>query len=61
MLGFFQEDLEPLPPLNSTVKDTIEEQILFPDNAEVATFAAGCFWCTEAAFQEEAGVLDAVS
>jgi hypothetical protein len=40
MLGFFQEDLEPLPPLNSTVKDTIEEQILFPDNAEVATFAA---------------------
>jgi peptide-methionine (S)-S-oxide reductase len=29
--------------------------------AEKAIFAAGCFWCTEAAFQDVPGVLDAVS
>ncbi|MFT6285908.1 MAG: peptide-methionine (S)-S-oxide reductase [Halieaceae bacterium] len=27
----------------------------------VATFAGGCFWCMEAAFQDEAGVADVVS
>lgn len=28
---------------------------------EVITLAGGCFWCTEAYFQEEPGVVDAVS
>ena len=28
---------------------------------EKAIFAAGCFWCTEAAFQDVAGVISAVS
>ena len=28
---------------------------------EKAIFAAGCFWCTEAAFQDVPGVLSAVS
>ena len=28
---------------------------------EVITLAGGCFWCTEAFFQEAAGVIDAVS
>ncbi len=28
---------------------------------ETITFAGGCFWCTEAYFQEEEGVIDAVS
>jgi len=28
---------------------------------EKATFAGGCFWCMEAAFQEKEGVVDAVS
>lgn len=32
-----------------------------PEGAAVATFAGGCFWCTEAAFDETAGVYEAVS
>lgn len=33
-----------------------------PEGAyEVITLAGGCFWCTEAYFQEEEGVIDAVS
>ncbi len=30
-------------------------------NTEKAIFAAGCFWCTEAAFEEVPGVISAVS
>ncbi len=30
-------------------------------NSEKAIFAAGCFWCTEAAFQDVPGVISAVS
>ncbi len=31
------------------------------DNAETATFAGGCFWCTESSFEEVEGVIEAVS
>lgn len=31
------------------------------ENLETITLAGGCFWCTEAYFQEQAGVVDAVS
>jgi peptide methionine sulfoxide reductase msrA/msrB len=31
------------------------------EDLEVITLAGGCFWCTEAYFQEEKGVVDAVS
>ena len=32
-----------------------------PQDAKEATFAGGCFWCMEAAFQEKEGVYEAVS
>ncbi len=31
------------------------------DQYEVATFAGGCFWCTEAAFERIKGVVDVIS
>ncbi len=32
-----------------------------PDGLETATFAGGCFWCTESDFEKVSGVVDAVS
>jgi peptide-methionine (S)-S-oxide reductase len=32
-----------------------------PDGAEVVTLGAGCFWCTEAVFQQIPGVISAMS
>lgn len=32
-----------------------------PTHTEIATFAGGCFWCTESSFEEVEGVIDAVS
>jgi peptide-methionine (S)-S-oxide reductase len=32
-----------------------------PANTDTATFANGCFWCTEAIFEELDGVISAVS
>jgi methionine-S-sulfoxide reductase len=42
--------IEKFAPKNNT---TMEQKII--------TLAGGCFWCTEAYFQEEPGVIDAVS
>ena len=35
--------------------------VIQAQNLQKATFAAGCFWCTEAAFEEVPGVISAVS
>ena len=32
-----------------------------PEDAALATFAGGCFWCTEAAFEKTEGVYEAIS
>jgi peptide-methionine (S)-S-oxide reductase len=41
---------------NTTMSNTVP-----PAGAEVATFANGCFWCTEAIFEQLDGVISAVS
>ena len=32
-----------------------------PENAEKATFAGGCFWCVEHAYEELPGVIEVIS
>ena len=39
----------------------ITTPVAVPKGLEVATFAAGCFWCTEAVFQEQNGIEDVIS
>jgi methionine-S-sulfoxide reductase len=41
--------------------DTDDPDDAVPEGAAVATFAGGCFWCSEAAFDETEGVYEAVS
>lgn len=41
--------------------DMIPESIIAPGSQDTITFAGGCFWCIEAFFQEEPGVVSAVS
>jgi peptide methionine sulfoxide reductase msrA/msrB len=38
-----------------------EDRIDDPTVTQIATFAGGCFWCTEADFEKAPGVLEAVS
>ncbi len=40
---------------------SMDESVLLNGKYQVITLAGGCFWCTEAYFQEENGVIDAVS
>ncbi len=42
-------------------KDSSQEEISVNSSYETITLAGGCFWCTEAYFQEEKGIIDAVS
>ncbi len=41
--------------------ETVEAKAAIPEDAALATFAGGCFWCTEAAFEKTEGVHEAIS
>ena len=42
-------------------KESLEEKSDVKGSYKTITLAGGCFWCTEAYFQEEQGIIDAVS
>ncbi len=45
----------------ASASETDDAGDAIPEDAAVATFAGGCFWCTEAAFDETEGVYEAIS
>jgi peptide-methionine (S)-S-oxide reductase len=47
--------------LANTTNNTTMDSTITPKGTEVATFANGCFWCTEAIFEQLDGVISAVS
>src|SRR3982750_3352750 len=47
--------------LTNINNNTTMDSTITPKGTEVATFANGCFWCTEAIFEELDGVISAVS
>ena len=67
MLVFFQACSQKPGQTDATKKDTdvqrISDYIADKDYSklEIATFAGGCFWCTEAAFERINGVVDVIS
>jgi peptide methionine sulfoxide reductase msrA/msrB len=44
-----------------SVLSVAKTEVTIPDNAEYATLAGGCFWCTESDLEKLDGVLDVVS
>jgi len=42
-------------------KETIQDEQLDLSVYEIATFAGGCFWCTENDFEKQEGVIEAIS
>ena len=48
-------------PINEVENINQVEVLEFSDTMQVATFANGCFWCTEAVFKELTGVGDVAS
>lgn len=41
--------------------DSMQDKNIINKSYETITLAGGCFWCTEAYFQEQEGIIDAVS
>lgn len=54
--------IERFAPKNDSMKEkNILDTSSIKGSYETITLAGGCFWCTEAYFQEEKGIIDAVS
>ena len=48
-------------PKDMKKESSMEKSIMSAEGFETITLAGGCFWCTEAYFQEHTGVIDAIS
>ncbi len=53
--------IEKFAPKKMNKEFSMEKSIMSPEDYQTITLAGGCFWCTEAYFQEHPGVIDAVS
>ncbi len=53
--------IEKFAPKETEKESLMEKGTTDSSNYEVITLAGGCFWCTEAYFQERPGVIDAIS
>jgi peptide methionine sulfoxide reductase msrA/msrB len=53
--------IEKFAPTQNKTESLMEKNTMSASSYEVITLAGGCFWCTEAYFQEHPGVIDAVS
>ena len=53
--------IEKFAPQNTQTSSPVKKETASASDYEIITLAGGCFWCTEAYFQEHPGVIDAVS
>lgn len=53
--------IERFAPKDMKKESSIKETSMSTEGYQTITLAGGCFWCTEAYFQEEEGITDAVS
>ncbi len=53
--------IEKFAPKSMMKDSSVEKNSMVSSTYETITLAGGCFWCTEAYFQEHVGVVDAVS
>ncbi len=53
--------IERFAPKNINKESDATKGIMSDEGYQTITLAGGCFWCTESYFQENAGVIDAVS